>query len=101
MYQHFVCFKFKEPLPSEAVQQHMELFAALKDAIPQIVSYAGGLTFLDGDGADKYDSAHNVTFRTREDIDLYIHHAAHQEFIEANKAHWDDVLVVDSEITSG
>jgi len=101
MYQHFVCFKFIENTPPEAVQQHMDMFAALKGAIPQIISYAGGLTFLGGEGADKYDSAHNVIFQTKEDIDIYIHHPAHQAFIEANKDHWDDVLVVDSEITSG
>jgi len=77
------------------------MFAALENAIPQIVSYAGCLTFLGGEGADNYDSAHNVTCQTKEDISIYFHHAAHREFIKANKDHWEDVLVVDSEITSG
>ena len=101
MYQHFVCFKFKENTPAEAVQGHLDMFAALKDAIPQIVTYAGGVTFSGGEGAEKFDTAHNVTYQTKEDIDIYFHHPAHQEFIEVNKAHWEDVLVVDSEITSG
>ena len=101
MYQHFVCFKFKENTSSDVIQQHLDMFSALKDAIPQIVSYAGGETFIGGEGVEKFDTAHNVTFRTKDDIDIYIHHPAHQAFIEANKAHWEDVLVVDSKITSG
>jgi hypothetical protein len=99
MYQHFVCFKFIENTSDQAVQQHLEMFAALKDAIPQIVTYAGGLTFPGGEGADQYDTAHNVVFQAKADLDIYFHHPAHLAFIEANKAHWEVVLVVDSQIT--
>jgi len=101
MYQHFVCFKFKENTPSTIIQRHLDMFAALKDAVPKIVTYAGGVTFSGGESADKFDTAHNVTFQTKEDIDIYFHHPAHQAFIEANKADWEEVLVIDSEITSG
>lgn len=100
MYQHIVFFKFRENSPSDAIQHHMDMFAALKDAIPQIVSYAGGVTFPGGEGQSKFDTAHYLTYQTKEDIDIYIDHAAHQEFVEANKAHWKDVLVIDAEITS-
>lgn len=100
MYQRFVCFKFKEETPSEALQQHLDMFAALENSIPQIQSYAGGIIFPGGEGEGKYDTAHYVTYTTKEDIDLYFHHQAHQEFIEANKEHWEDVLVVDSEVPS-
>jgi hypothetical protein len=98
MYQRFVCFKFVENTPSGAIQRHLGMFAALKDTIPQIVSYAGGKTFTGGEGADRYDTAHYVTYKTEEDIDIYFHHPAHQEFMEANRVHWADVLVVDSEV---
>lgn len=100
MYQRFVCFKFKENTPPEAVQQHLDMFAALKDAIPQIMSYAGGKSFAGGKGTTIFDSAHYLTYATKEDIDIYFHHEAHQEFIQANKAYWEDVLVLDSEINS-
>ena len=100
MYQRFVCFKFKDNTPADAIQQHLEMFAALKEAIPQILNYAGGRSFLDGEGSEKYDTAHYATYRTKSDIDIYFHHPAHQEFIEANKSNWVDVLVVDSEIIS-
>lgn len=91
-------FKFKENTPADAIQRHLAMFAVLKDAIPQIVSYAGGKTYTGNEGADRYDTAHFVTYMTEEDIGIYFYHAAHQKFIEANKAHWEDVLVVDSEI---
>lgn len=99
MFQWFVCFKFKEGTPQAAIDQHMAMFAALKDAIPQIVAYAGGIC-VEVEQPCQYDSAHYVTYATKSDIDIYFHHAAHQAFIEANKAHWDSVLVIDSEISS-
>jgi len=99
MYQRFVCFKFKANTPPAAVHQHLTMFAALATTIPEIVSYAGGITFPEGEGADKYNTAHYVTYNTQEDIDTYFHHPAHQEFIQANQDHWEDVLVLDSKIT--
>ena len=72
------------------------MFAALKDTIPQIVSYSSGKTFDGGAGEDKFDIVHYVTYKTKADIDIYFHHEMHQAFIEANKANWDNVLVVDS-----
>ena len=98
MIQRFVCFKFKENTPAELIEQHMEMFLALKTAIPQIVSYQGGLTYTGGEGKEKFDSAHYVTYNTKEDVDIYYHHEAHQQFIEKNKMNWADVLVIDSEI---
>ena len=95
MYQRFVCFKFKENTSSEAVKQHLEMFAALKDAIPQIVSCSSGKTFDGGAGEEKFDIAHYLTYKSQADIDIYFHHEAHQVFIEANKANWDNVLVVE------
>ena len=98
MYQRFVCFKFKADTPTAAVQQHMNMFAALASTIPQIVSYTAGETFPGGESAEQYNTAHYVTYNSQEDINTYFHHPAHQEFILANKEHWEDVLVVDSKI---
>lgn len=96
MIQHFVCFKFKEGASAEAIQQHLAMFAALKAKIPQIVDYAGGPTVSSEER--KFDTAHNVIFASLDDLNIYQPHEAHQQFIEANKAIWDEVLVVDSEI---
>ena len=98
MYQRFVCFKFKENTPPDAITQHMDMFAALKNVIPQIVNYVGGTTFIEGEGNERFDTAHYVTYKSKDDIDLYFHHPAHQKFITVNQNHWENVLAVDSEI---
>ena len=98
MFQRFVCFKFKDGTPPEAIEQHMAMFAALQDRIPQIASYAGGMVVPGPDGPCPYDCAHYVTFAAQADIDVYFQHEAHQAFIAANKTHWDQVLVVDSDV---
>ena len=58
MIQHFVCFRFKDSTSPEAVQQHLDMFAELKDKIPQIVDYSGG-PVVPGEER-KFDTAHNV-----------------------------------------
>ena len=64
------------------------MFAALRAAIPEILDYAGGETLVGLEGDDKFDTAHYVTYKTREDIDIYFHHPAHQEFFGSNRDHW-------------
>jgi hypothetical protein len=97
MIQHFVFFKFKEGTTQEAVQQHLVMFAALKDHIPQISGYAGGEVLASPNGQRTYDTAHYVTFANHEDLEVYQPHPAHQAFIEANRVNWQSVLSIDSQ----
>lgn len=95
--QRIVCFKFKADAPPEAVARHMSHFARLKEEIPLIVSYHAGKTLTGDKGAaPEYDVMHYMTFRTEADIEAYFGHAKHKEFIQANKAIWDKVLVINS-----
>ena len=97
--QRIVCFKFKPGTPEDAIQQHMQDFAAMKDAIPQIREYRGGLTKPgDNNRPPDYDAMHYLTYASMADIDLYIPHEAHQSFISRNREHWEQVLVLNSEI---
>jgi hypothetical protein len=97
MYQRIVCFKFKASASKQAIQSHLDHFARLKDEIPQIVSYAGGLTCNDELGNQpSFDSIHYATYQSMEDIEAYYHHPAHQDFIKANQGIWEDVLVLNS-----
>jgi len=72
-------------------------FAALKEAIPQIVSYRAEQT-LPGDSyaTPDYDVVHYLTYRTRADLDAYEVHPAHRAFGAANRALWDSVLVINT-----
>lgn len=97
--QRIVCFKFKEGVSAEAIHQHMQDFAAMKDAIPQIREYRGGLTRPgDNNRPPDYDSMHYLTYDSMADIDIYIPHEAHQRFIARNREIWTNVLVLNSEI---
>ncbi len=100
LYQRIVCFKFKAGASDEAIRFHMQSFSDLKEAIPQIVSYSGGLTTPEKAGdVPKFDSLHYLTFAAEDDISLYHDHPAHLQFIEDNKAIWEDVLVLNAPIT--
>ncbi len=99
MYQRIVCFKFNSDVTEEAVQQHMAEFAALKDSIPQIMSYSSGLTEADSGGkTPEYDSLHYLTFESMDAIAAYVPHAAHQAFVQANSEKWEKVLVLNSKV---
>ena len=84
MYQRIVCFKFVDGASETAIQQHMEGLKKLKDAIPQIITYSGGMIVENDEMPSEYDSMHYLTFESLEAIDIYFHHEAHQAFIAQN-----------------
>ncbi len=95
--QRIVCFKFKEGTSEEAIEQHMEDFAAMQPAIPQIIEYRGGRTKPgDNNRPPDFDTMHYVTYASMEDIDEYLPHPAHRHFIERNREIWANVLVLNS-----
>lgn len=97
--QRIVCFKFKPGTSEEAIRQHMQDFAGMKAAIPQIQEYRGGRTKPgDNNRPPDFDTMHYLTYASMEDINLYLPHEAHQRFIERNREHWENVLVLNSEI---
>lgn len=98
--QRIVCFKFKEGTSEAAIQQHLADFAGMKDFISQIKEYRGGLTRPGDDNRPPdYDVMHYLTFNSMEDIELYRPHEAHLRFIERNRNTWENVLVLNSEIS--
>lgn len=96
--QQIVCVKFKKGVESQAVEQHMSGFAALKHEIPQIVSYASGKTILPNQAAAEYDVVHYLTFQSEEDIQKFESNEAYKQFLAKNKANWDKALVVNADI---
>ena len=98
MIQRIVCFKFKPGIEADAIHNHMADFAGLEAAISQILSYrAGNVVHEVNDPQSGYDVMHYLTFAEAQDIEVYFHHEAHQQFIENNKAIWDGVIVISSE----
>ncbi|WP_421830693.1 Dabb family protein [Larkinella sp.] len=97
--QQIVCFKFKEGTKNEAIEQHMREFAALKHEIPQIISYTSGKT-LNGvsGGSSDYDVMHYLTFQSEADIETFNKNQKQQEFVKNNRASWDKVFTINSDI---
>ena len=97
--QRVVCFQFKSDADAAAVQKHMDDFASLESAIPEILSYRGGRVIEEAnDPQSGFDSMHYMTFASEPAIEAYFHHAAHQRFIADNRSIWDRVIVISSEI---
>ena len=97
--QQIVCFKFKEGTKSEAIEQHMREFAALKHEIPQIISYTSGKTLNSVSGSSsEYDVMHYLTFQSEADIETFNKNQKQQDFVKNNKASWNKVFTINSDI---
>ena len=98
-FQRVVCFKFKAGTSAEAKTKHMNEFAAFVKAIPQVLSYRAGKTVKgESKTESEYDALHYLTFEKEQDIITYDTHAAHKQFVESNKANWENVISVNAAI---
>lgn len=96
--QHIVYFKFKETAEPADMARHMEMFAALTKTIPGILSYSAGKTFgVAYEATGDYDCVHCLKCESKEALESYFHHPAHQEFGARNRHLWQHVLVVNAE----
>jgi len=96
--QRIVCFKFKQGTSSKAIRQHMSDFQDLKRQMPEIAAYSAGETFGEKNSTAEYDVMHYLTFRTEAEVEKFRESTYYNSFEKANKANWDKVLVINSEI---
>lgn len=88
-------FKFKADAPQPKVDEVVKAFAALPKKIDAIHDFEWG----------KEDSVENltkgfthcflVTFKSKEDLEAYLPHPAHQDFVKLIRPVIDDVMVMD------
>lgn len=93
MLKHIIFTKFENP--DEQAKVASEKLLALKEKIPQIVSIETGLDCLHS--ARSFDLALIVTFNSREDLEIYDHHPAHEDVRAYIKAHRTATASVDFE----
>ena len=100
MIRHLVLFKLKAGVTRDdpRVKRWMELSDQLPSQISQIVSWEGGWNVTDRPIA--YDFGQNSTFRSREDLAVYLPHPAHQGMVAVAREVADWVLV-DYEFNEG
>jgi hypothetical protein len=93
--RHVVLFKFKEGTKKDQLREYETAFGALKNKIPEIVSFEWGLN-NSPEGLEKgFTHCFFVTFSSEEDRDIYLPHPDHQAFVSLIGPSVDDVLVVD------
>lgn len=97
MFIHHVFFWLKEPVTDEAQKKFEEGLKALVK-VETIVDYHLGIPA--GTSRDVIDASYSysllVTFRNREDQDIYQTHPIHLRFIEDCNALWERVVVYDT-----
>ena len=96
--QQIVCVKFKKGVESQAVEQHMNGFAALKREIPQVVNYTSGKTILPNQAVAEYDVVHYLTFQSEADIKIFEASPAYKQFVSQNEGIWEKTLIVNADI---
>jgi len=93
--RHVVLFKFKEGTTKDQLHDYETAFGALKNKIPEIVSFEWGLN-NSPEGLEKgFTHCFFVTFSSEEDREIYLPHPDHQAFVSLIDPSVDDVLVVD------
>lgn len=93
--RHVVLFKFKEGTTANQLHKYETAFGALKNKIPQIVSFEWGLN-NSPEGLEKgFTHCFFMTFASEEDREIYLPHPDHQAFVSLIGPSVEDVLVVD------
>ena len=93
--RHVVLFKFKEGTTKEQVQAIENGFRGLPGKIDTIRDFEWG-TDVSPEGKLKgFTHCFFVTFADEKGRDVYLPHAAHQEFVKLVGPHVEDVCVVD------
>jgi hypothetical protein len=93
--RHVVLFKFKKDADEGKVQEVVKAFGKLPDQIDQIHQYEWGKNNSPEQRSKGFTHCFLVTFKSQEDLDAYLPHPAHQEFVKLIGPVIEDVLVVD------
>ncbi|HEV7347185.1 Dabb family protein [Telluribacter sp.] len=96
--QRIVCVKFKAGTSQADVDKHLREFASLRRDIPDIVGYSAGRVLTNTDSNGEFDVVHYLTFRNGDGIEAYNRHPKRAAFVDSNKALWENILEVNSEI---
>jgi len=96
--QRVVCIKFKPGTTSQDIEKHLRDFAAMKNAVSDVVAYSAGHVQKSGANESKFDVIHYLTFRTTDDASKYASNADRKAFVQANEGKWENVLEMNSNI---
>ncbi|WP_226659540.1 Dabb family protein [Pseudalkalibacillus hwajinpoensis] len=96
MIEHVVLFKFSDETTLEQKEEGMRRLLEVKDKIPGIVDIQAGNNF--SDRSQGFESGLTVRFESKEALEAYGPHPAHQEVVGYLKEiGMSDVLALDFE----
>ncbi|MBP1965264.1 Dabb family protein [Paenibacillus aceris] len=96
MFEHLVCFRFKETLAAQKEQELIETLLSFKGKIPGIVEISAGVNETEEtNNVQGYTLGLRVTFQDRESLQQYGPHPVHQEFVKSIGGIIDNVIVID------
>ena len=95
VYRHVVLFKFKDSATAEQISAIEKAFGQLPSKINTVTGYEWGTNVSPEGLNDGYTHCFFVTFKDKAGLEVYLPHAAHQEFVKMLKPLLDRVCVVD------
>lgn len=93
--RHIVLYKFKDEVKPEQVQEVIDAFVKLPKKIDTIVGFEHGPNVSTEGKSDGLTYGFVVTFKTKADLDAYIKHPAHQDYVNIVKDRREKVVVFD------
>lgn len=93
--RHVVAFKFKSDATPDQVQEVVAAFRQLPGKIPAVQGFEWGTDVSPEMLADGFTNCFFLTFADAKNRDTYLHHAAHQEFVELVKPRLEKAFVID------
>jgi len=92
---HVVALKFKDDASTEDVKKIEDAFRAMKSKISEIASYEGGAN-VSKEGKNKgFQHCSVLSFKSQKDLDTYVAHTVHQDFVKMLGGIVVDAFVVD------
>jgi hypothetical protein len=99
MYEHIVLFKFTKNITPEKEQDLLGQLKEFKGNIPGIVELTAGVNVTEEvENQHGYTLGLRVTFKDKRDLDNYLPHPTHQEFVSSLNGIIDQVVVADYQI---
>lgn len=94
-YRHVVFFKFKDSTTPDQVQGIEKAFIELAGKIETVKGFEWGTNVSPEGLNDGFTHCFFVTFKDKAGLEVYLPHAAHQEFVGTLKPLLDKVCVLD------
>ena len=94
-YRHVVFFKFKDSATPDQIQGIENAFIELAGKIETVKGFEWGKNVSPEGLDDGFTHCFFVTFKDKAGLEVYLPHAAHQEFVGTLKPLLDKVCVLD------